>query len=67
MLKCPHCEYEPLFNELDYCDAPGRFYTLDVEAKRDSTGEWYDRGPEREKVYGCPACGIMFMNMGYSV
>ena len=66
-MKCPNCGYEPAVNEYDYCEAPGRFYELCVEAKRAATGDWYSRDPDREQIFGCPSCGVMFMDMGYEV
>lgn len=65
-MKCPHCEYEPSENEYGYCDSPGRFYKHPVKADREKTDEWYSKNDEREAVYGCPKCGIMFMDFGYS-
>lgn len=67
-MKCPNCGYAPTINEFDYAEAPGRFYKLPVEAKRERGEEWYEsygQEPRREQVYGCPNCGVMFMNMCY--
>ena len=66
-MKCPNCGYEPAVNEYDYCEAPGMFYEIGVEAKRASTDDWYNRAPDREQIFGCPSCGVMFMDMGYEV
>ncbi len=62
---CPNCEYEPEINEFDYCETPGRFYELGIEARRENNEEWYakHKSQDREQIYGCPRCGIMFMNV----
>ena len=33
-LCCPNCGYTPQVNEYDYCELPGQFFELGVEAKR---------------------------------
>ncbi len=65
-ITCPHCGYKPEINEYDYAEAPGRFFTLGIEAKAENNMEWFAKYDKREAVLGCPKCGIMFMNMGYS-
>lgn len=65
-MQCPCCGYEPQINENDWCAAPGRFFALGVEAKQEGNFNW--GGPievDREEVFGCPRCGVMFMNRGY--
>lgn len=62
---CPTCGYTPQVNEYDYCEPPGQFFELGVEAKRVDSIGW--RGPslDYEPIHGCPRCGVMFMDMGY--
>lgn len=62
-MKCPHCSYEPNINEFDWCEAPGRFFEIGLEMKQQPEG--WNRESARELFYGCPRCGILFMNMGY--
>ena len=64
-MNCPNCNYEPVVNEFDYTEAPGQFFDLGIEAKRAATDEWCAQEPHREPIYGCPNCGVMFMNIGY--
>lgn len=63
-MNCPHCNYEPQINDTDYCDGPGRFYTLPLEMKQEPNpfSKYY---PRRESLLGCPLCGTVFINMGY--
>lgn len=63
-MNCPHCNYEPQISDIDYCDGPGRFYTLPLEMKQEPNPfSKYD--PRRESLLGCPLCGTVFINMGY--
>ena len=61
-MKCPHCEYTPEINEFDYASAPGRFFVLPIKMEQESNAH-AKYGDQCEKVYGCPSCGILFMNM----
>ena len=63
-MNCPNCNYEPEINDLDYCDGPGRFYTIALEMKQEPNPySKYD--VRREPLLGCPLCGTVFINMGY--
>ena len=61
-MKCPHCDYEPEINEFDYAMGAGRFYTLGIEMKQEANAHsnYHDA---REAVYGCPSCGVVFINV----
>ena len=61
-MKCPHCEYVPEINEFDWADAPGRFFVLPIRMEQEANDQ-AKYGNQHEKVYGCPRCGILFMNM----
>lgn len=63
---CPHCGYEPTLNEYDWCEAPGRFFELQGHEMVQEENQHSKHYPQRETVYGCPRCGILFMNMGYT-
>ena len=61
-MTCPHCGYEPEINEFDYAQGAGRFYTLGIEMKQQAN-EHSKYGDAREPVYGCPRCGVLFINV----
>ncbi len=64
-MKCPHCNYEPEFSpdNDEYVLGEGRFFELGIDAKRRTNELWADE--EREPVFGCPRCGVMFMERYY--
>lgn len=62
-MNCPHCGYEHrTFNndtsEYEYNEEYGGFFKLPLEATRNHP---YLRS--NMEVYGCPKCGIMFMEV----
>ena len=63
-MKCPHCGYEPVINEFDYCEGAGRFFAFPIEMTQ-LPNNHYRNDVLREAIHGCPRCGIVFMNMGY--
>ena len=60
-MKCPKCDYEPEINEFDWAQGPGRFFELGIEMKQQGNehSKYHDA---REAVYGCPSCGVVFIN-----
>ena len=66
-MKCPYCNYEPEFSpdNDEYVLGAGRFFELGIKAEQEPN-QW-DGDFERERIYGCPQCGVMFMDRGYEV
>ena len=57
-MKCPNCKYEPDTNVSGCAREPGWFFELETKAKQ----PWPNyMGNTVESVYGCPKCGVMFM------
>ena len=66
-MKCPNCNYEPEFSpdNDEYVLGEGRFFELGIDAKQEENATWRGSDFAREEVYGCPRCGVMFMNRGF--
>ena len=64
-MKCPCCNYEPEFSpdNDEYVLGEGRFFELEIKAEQEPN-RWA-KCMEREPVFGCPRCGVMFMNRYY--
>ena len=64
-MNCPHCNYEPPFSEEndEYVLGDGRFFELGLKAEQEQNR--HAGHTEREPVYGCPRCGVMFIPRYY--
>lgn len=64
-MKCPHCNYEPEFSpdNDEYVLGEGRFFALGIKAEQEQNR--FVEYTEREPVFGCPRCGVMFMERYY--
>ena len=69
-MKCPNCDYKDGWNwEGDNVDDyketvgdEGQFWELPVKMEREVRFS-YDPVPERQTLYGCPACGMTFIEV----
>ena len=68
---CPNCKYEHGYTDRydennNYIETEevsgdcGVFFEMENKAERDIGG--YTQ-PKRERVFGCPKCGVMFINV----
>lgn len=63
-MKCPHCNYEPEFSlDNEYVLGEGRFFELGIKAEQAQNR--FVEYTERKPVFGCPRCGVMFMERYY--
>ena len=64
-MKCPHSNNEPEFSpdNDEYVLGEGRFFELEIKAEQEPN-RWA-KYMEREPVFGCPRCGVMFMERYY--
>ena len=67
MIECPSCEYKNGRGNVDleediYGDE-GNFFILPIKMEQDQTRYGRYSSPRQERVYGCPRCGNLFMNI----
>ena len=65
-MKCPNCNYKHGWQGCDEGNTKskeGEFYKLPIEAKRDNPEAYYGGPTVSKDVYGCPKCGMMFMEV----
>lgn len=63
-MKCPHCEYKHGYEWVKEANEKiegdkGDFFSLPIKMEREAPWE----PKEEEQIYGCPNCGILFMNV----
>lgn len=62
-MQCPHCKYEHGWSGDDHQEIKGEkggFFELPIKAEKYSI---FDYNTQRETVYACPSCGILFIDV----